>query len=335
MNKDVYMKIAEQMNDKDVLLMLSVNRKFNDPEFFRQIIYQRYPLLIKFRKEGENWKQLYLRMVTHILKLKEEYDVSYIPAASFNPKRIYYEYKIESEYKYGDVNLKSFIFEDILQYIGESGNEVLIQDTIHKHNLVYKNEDLGEMNILLDGIVKGGHLALLKKYGKGFTPKAFTIECAVMSGNKEMIDYIENLLGKRGEKNDYRILFRKRVGAIESGNLDLLKKYRYIDKTAIHGPVNPQNIGECFDNNFRLSGSFEVLKYTLDNVCNFDDMYSDMYWPFIEDEKLSWVKYFIDFYRKSKFYNLNKFQRLLKNLIQSAVQYNAIEILKYLKEFEK
>lgn len=115
----------------------------------------------------------------------------------------------------------------------------------------------------------------------------------------------------------------------------MLKKYQYIDKTNIQEPARPEDTGECFDNHFRLAGSVEVLQYTLDKVCNFDDMYSDMYWPFIEDEKLSWVKYFIDFYRKSKFYNLKEFQRLLMNLMQSANQYNALDILKYLKDVKE
>lgn len=217
MNKDIYMKMALEMNDRDVLSMLSVNRKFNEPEFFKQVMYHRYPLLIKFRKEGEDWKQLYLRMVTYILKLKEEYDVSYIPAVSFNPKRVYYELKLQREYNEDNPDFfQSLIFEEILGYIGESGDEILIQYSIHKHNLVYKNEALGEMNILLDGIVKGGHLALLQKYGKDFVPGAFTIQYAIRSGNKEMIDYIENLLRRHGRENDYRLLFRKRVGAIES-----------------------------------------------------------------------------------------------------------------------
>ena len=57
-----------------------------------------------------------------------------------------------------------------------------------------------------------------------------------------------------------------------------------------------------------------------------------MSYPFIENEKIEWLRYFIDFYRKSKFYNLREFRRLLKNLIENAIQYNATDILKYLKD---
>lgn len=33
MNTDIYMKIASEMDDKDILSMLSVNKKFNNPKF--------------------------------------------------------------------------------------------------------------------------------------------------------------------------------------------------------------------------------------------------------------------------------------------------------------
>ena len=330
MNKDVYLKIASEMDDKDILAMLSVNRKFNDPEFFRQIMFQRYPLLIKFRKEKEDWKQLYLRMVTYILKLKEEYDEDYIPAPSFNPKRVYYNFKIQEGY---DLEFsETYIVDEILRYIGESGNEKLIQETIEDYDLKMQPRVLNGMNYLLDGIVKGGHLELLRKYGVKFRPNYFTIKYAVSSGNQNMIEYIENLLKELGKENEESTLVNKREGAIESGNLNLVEKYRYIDKKYLEEAYTSVDTGECFDNSFKDAGSFEVFQYLLDNVCNFDDLFNGMFYPFIENEKIEWVRYFIEFYRKSKFYDLREFRRLLKNLIENAIQYNATDILRYLKD---
>ena len=330
MNKDVYLKIASEMDDKDVLSMLSVNRKFNDPKFFQQIMIQRYPLLIKFRKENEDWKQLYLRMVTYILKLKEEYDVDYITAPSFNPKRVYYDFKTQEGYD--PEFFEGYSFNEILKYIGESGNEELIQEAIEDNDLNLEDGVLSGMNYLLDGIVKGGHVELLRKYGTKFRPGYFTIKYAVSSGNEDMIRYIENLFKETGKGDEESALANKRKGAVESGNLDLVKRYRYIDKKYLVEPITSKDTGECFDHVFAEAGSFEVFQYLLNNICDFDDLPNGMSYPFVENEKIEWLRYFIEFYRKSKFYDLREFRRLLKNLIENAIQYNATDILKYLKD---
>jgi hypothetical protein len=43
-------------DDKTILNMLSVNKKFNDSIFFEKIMKKRYPLLIKYKKKKETWK---------------------------------------------------------------------------------------------------------------------------------------------------------------------------------------------------------------------------------------------------------------------------------------
>lgn len=196
MNKDIYMKIVGEMSDKDVLSMLSVNKKFNDPEFFRQIMFQRYPLLIKYRKEGESWKMLYLRMVTYILKLKEEYNIDYIPAPSFNPKNFYYtlevgkkeDNSIKRDLAEGppyDFSKIAFLLHRIITFIGESGNENLIKDSIERYNL---QKDTLEMYFIISGIIKTGNLALLKRYDNYYNGIWYSsLEYAASSGNQDMI----------------------------------------------------------------------------------------------------------------------------------------------------
>ena len=93
--KDIYLKLAEFGDDATVIKMLSVNKKFNEPEFFKYIFTKRYPNLIKYKTDLENWKQFYLRMIQYILKLKEDFSYDYINDAKFkifetdNPKEIY------------------------------------------------------------------------------------------------------------------------------------------------------------------------------------------------------------------------------------------------------
>ena len=40
---------------------------------------RKYPDLIKYRKENESWKSLFVRMVYYIARLKEEYKIPYFP----------------------------------------------------------------------------------------------------------------------------------------------------------------------------------------------------------------------------------------------------------------
>ena len=97
MNKDIYLKLSTYVDDKSVVKMLSVNKKFNDPEFFRQLFSQRYPQLIKFKTEEQDWKQFYLYMVKNIAKLWEDFHYDYIKDAYYritkseDPWEIYME----------------------------------------------------------------------------------------------------------------------------------------------------------------------------------------------------------------------------------------------------
>lgn len=88
-DKDVYSYIVNLAEDKDVVNMLSVNRKFNDDSYFKQILENRYPLLLRFKKHDETYKQFYLKMIKYIAKLWEEFEVPYIPVKGFDPPDIY------------------------------------------------------------------------------------------------------------------------------------------------------------------------------------------------------------------------------------------------------
>ena len=97
MNKDIYLMLATYLDDKSVVNMLSVNKKFNDPQFFKQLFSQRYPQLIKYKTEEEDWRQFYLRMVKYIAKLWEDFHYNYVTDAQYgitesdNPEEIYNE----------------------------------------------------------------------------------------------------------------------------------------------------------------------------------------------------------------------------------------------------
>src|SRR5437868_14975217 len=93
LTKDTYEYLTNFANDRDILNMLSVNRKFSDDAFFYRVMKRRYPLLLKYKKKDETYKRLYLRMITYISKLNDEFGIPYMPHPIFNPDRFYNQNK--------------------------------------------------------------------------------------------------------------------------------------------------------------------------------------------------------------------------------------------------
>lgn len=88
--KDVYEYLTNFADDRTILNMLSVNKKFNDEKFFERVIQRKYPLLIRFKKENDTWRSFYIRMIYYIAKLQQEFDFPYIP--NTNPERFYLDF---------------------------------------------------------------------------------------------------------------------------------------------------------------------------------------------------------------------------------------------------
>ena len=120
-DKDIYEYIVNLAEDRDVINMLSVNKKFNDDSYFKKILEKRYPLLLQFKSKYETYRQFYLGMVKYMAKLWEEYDIPYIPAKDFDPR---FFYKIAKHY----LN----IYNLSLQYALEAEDENLIEYFVEK-----------------------------------------------------------------------------------------------------------------------------------------------------------------------------------------------------------
>lgn len=70
---DVYEYLTNFADDKDVLQMLSVNKKFDDPVFLRRALERRYPFLLKYKTDDVSWRQFYSSMIYYIYKMKEKF----------------------------------------------------------------------------------------------------------------------------------------------------------------------------------------------------------------------------------------------------------------------
>ena len=88
-DKDIYSYIVNLAEDRDVINMLSVNRKFSDDSYFKKVLEKRYPLLLRFKSPYETYKKFYLKMVKYMSKLWEKYKIPYVAAKFFNPESKY------------------------------------------------------------------------------------------------------------------------------------------------------------------------------------------------------------------------------------------------------
>lgn len=89
LTKDVYEYLLNFADDREILNMLSVNKKFRDEKLFERVMRRRYPLVTRFKDEEKSWREFYIETIFYLAKLKENFDLSYVPTLDFNPKTIY------------------------------------------------------------------------------------------------------------------------------------------------------------------------------------------------------------------------------------------------------
>lgn len=88
LTKDTYEYLLNFANDREVLHMLSVNKKFRNEELFERIMKRRYPLVSRFKKD-KSWKEFYIQTIYYLSRLKEKFKIPYIPTLDFEPEVIY------------------------------------------------------------------------------------------------------------------------------------------------------------------------------------------------------------------------------------------------------
>tara|TARA_R110002153_G_scaffold176053_1_gene329287 strand:- start:66 stop:734 length:669 start_codon:yes stop_codon:yes gene_type:complete len=119
--KDVYEYLTNFADDKTILNMLMVNKKFQDDSFFHRVLLRKYPYLLEF-KGSMTYKQLYTQMVHYISLLEEEHNIPYIPAKDYNPRTMYKGWIDSYSYSYGIV----------LIWAVKSGNKNLVINIYNK-----------------------------------------------------------------------------------------------------------------------------------------------------------------------------------------------------------
>ena len=92
LTKDTYEYILNFADDRTILNMLSVNKKFRDEALFERIVKIRYPLLAKYIHYN-TWANYYIEIMYYLSKLEEEFDFPYIKTVEFRPQNLYEYFK--------------------------------------------------------------------------------------------------------------------------------------------------------------------------------------------------------------------------------------------------
>ena len=214
-DKNIYENIINFADNRTVLQMLSVNKKFADPIFFERVLDRKYPYLKEFKKDDESWRHFFVRMAYYIAKLDEEFGIPYIPTKGYNPEELYNTWnKSKRIYNFAMARAAEGGHLDIVQYlIDEKGANdfdlAMINAAKGGHLGIVKLmiEKAEERNKYIDyifGMVKaagGGHLDIVKyiiKKAKAGVIKTsdfvWAISSAEYGGHPEIVNYLKQFV---------------------------------------------------------------------------------------------------------------------------------------------
>jgi hypothetical protein len=303
--KDVYLTLAERADDKTIIQMLSVNKKFNDPKFFQLIFEKKYPLLVRFKKDIESWKNYYLRTIYYLSKLHDDYKLDYVPAPSLNPRFYYYQIK------YGNNNISKL--RSYISYVTETGDL----------NLINKHKDkFSDKYYMKKGAVRSGNIDIVKYVGDIEPEDNYLMEQAIESRNPNMVEYV---LSKATEPSVMHDVYAF-IGALKIADLDQAKYYEI--KLRPDGYDYPMEAGI-------VSGDLDIFKYIAGKK-NHDEGFFIAVETAIEYDHENILRYILENRLVEKEFG-NDFEAEFKGkyeleLFEKAKLFDSIASIKYLKE---
>lgn len=201
LTKDAYEYLLNFADDKAVLNMLSVNRKFRDEKLFKRIMKRRYPLLLRFKPSRESYKSFFIEMVYYISKLQEDFGIPYIPFWKFNPKMFYYSYiKNPGYFLDGAASeaAETGRLDLVRMFIDKGAKEISLISAARGGNLDIVKLGTGrgsELNGALYEAAERGYLDIVKfLIEKGATDIANTLGAAEYMKHQEIVDYLKTLM---------------------------------------------------------------------------------------------------------------------------------------------
>ena len=177
--------VLEAKNDKDLLNLLATNKSLLrlGEEVLKQRMLSKYPVLADKKPFFENWRSYYLKTVYYINKLKEEFNIDYIPTPAFDPEGFYngLHYMAANNQDYPEESIENEKNIYILNCLAEYGDEKRIMQYIELKNNLYNRK-------LIQFLVKHKRLEILDK---------------ILKANKRLVDEpISEILIGAGASND-------------------------------------------------------------------------------------------------------------------------------------
>lgn len=201
LTKDTYEYLLNFADDKDVLNMLSVNKKFRDEKLFERIMKRRYPLLLNFKPSDQSCKSFFIEMVYYISKLQEDFGIPYIPFWTFSPEKFYYSYIDAPEYFLdgaASVAAEAGRLDLVKMFIDKGAKEISLISAARGGNLDIVKLAKGrgaELNGALYEAAERGYLDIVKFMIEkgGATDIESALDVAKFTRNQEIVDYLETL----------------------------------------------------------------------------------------------------------------------------------------------
>lgn len=154
--------LLESKNYKDILSLLSTNKYLLrlGEETLKQRMFSTHPVLAKRKPFFENWRSYYLKTLHNINKLKEEFNIDYIPTPSFDPEGFYHGLYVMKINKFTPSYFNENKFRYMANYLSEYGDEKLILKCL---NSIDKYARLHPYSDLVSALVKHKRLDILDK----------------------------------------------------------------------------------------------------------------------------------------------------------------------------
>ena len=216
LTKDTYEYLLNFADDRTLLNMLSVSKKFaeklENDNFFEQLLNKRYPFLLEFINTEESFKNFYLRKIYYISKIEEKYKLPYYQLKGYDPE-YFYNFYIYLENPPYNADIKKYLLQDILLTAAKVGNINVAKEALkyYKFNL----------NGALSLAASYGQLDMLKfLISQGADDYDRALEEAANSGQLEIIKYLVEKYHLRDFNNAIEI-------ARENNHQDILE---YLEK---------------------------------------------------------------------------------------------------------
>ena len=108
--KDIDREILLKLNDVDFLKTCNLNNYFRnnvcDDSFLIKRLRNKYPDTLEFKKEDQNWREYFLKVIYYISKLEEDFNYKYLYG---DPKSIYLNIQYEFTHP-GFINTSLTVF---------------------------------------------------------------------------------------------------------------------------------------------------------------------------------------------------------------------------------